>query len=95
MEKIEKIELYIRRREEFRLFRSLLESRIYHFSDFGKGLKAVINQKRPITDEGELICAHCDMVSMVPTEKRYGPHHDLNHDYDCEVCDGTELGRYS
>ncbi len=94
MKKEEKMELYIRQREEFKIFKSILESRVYHFSDLKKGLRAVINQKRPITDKGELICANCDMVSMVPVEKRYGPHHDLSHDYECEVCDGIELGRY-
>lgn len=91
----ERIKAYIQKREEFRIFKSILESRVYSSTNPAQMKRSLLNHMRPRTDEGELICANCDIVSMVPTERRYGPHHDLDHDYECEVCDGTELGRYS
>ncbi|MEX2016999.1 MAG: hypothetical protein WD876_00830 [Candidatus Pacearchaeota archaeon] len=85
---------YIQRRDEFKVLKSALESRMFMTPDWRNGFKKLLNEKRPRTDEGELICAPCDIVSMVPVERKYGSHHDLNHDYECEVCGGNEIGRY-
>ncbi|OGJ12898.1 hypothetical protein A3K62_01315 [Candidatus Pacearchaeota archaeon RBG_16_35_8] len=91
----DRVKEYIRQREEFRFFRDVLASRTYHSTNPEQMKKSLLNHMRPRTDEGELICAPCDMVSMVPVERIYGPHHDLDHSHECEVCYGTEIGRYS
>lgn len=95
MEEKDKIMLYRQKGAEFRLLRSTLERRAASALHLKKGLRQTINQMRPVTENGVLICAPCDMVSMVPVEVKYGPHHDLDHTHECEVCYGTEIGRYS
>ncbi len=84
MEEKNKTITYQQKRKEFKFFRTALESRLETMPTLKDGIKNLINQRRPRTDNGELICAPCDMVSMVPKEEGY----------QCEICYGNEIGRH-
>ena len=85
----------VEKRRFFSILKDSLQRRVEEFHYPKEITDKLIRNMRPTTENGENICLPCDVISMVPVEKIYGDHHNLNYTHECEIRGGNQLGRYN